>query len=77
MGHAEIGGEFFFKFLAFGAENVVAALDDFEDSAVDGLGLINARQGYLFRHITSHDCYGDSEQNTGHGGGMQGGDGSG
>jgi hypothetical protein len=39
---AEIGGELRFECFAFGAEDVVAAFDDLEDSAVDGLALVDA-----------------------------------
>jgi hypothetical protein len=41
---AEVGGELFLELFALGAEDVVAALDDVEDAAIDQLAVIDARE---------------------------------
>ena len=42
--HAEVRGQFLLERLALGAEDIVAALDDLQDSAVDHFALVNARK---------------------------------
>src|SRR5665213_271773 len=41
MFHAEPRGEFFFKRLAFGTKDIVAAVDNFENPAVNRFALMN------------------------------------
>ena len=49
--HAEPRRQFLLECLALGAEDVVAAFDDFENSAVDRFALIDPRERDFGRHV--------------------------
>ena len=61
----EVRRQFGLERLALGPEDIVAAFDDFENTAIDGFALMNARQRNLLHDVGVYSRYASESVNDG------------